>query len=310
MRQRRVTGNWWSTATRISWITVDDQRLLFILSCFDVIWRVKGADPIRRMKYLLLLTLALPVHAATTAVGSTGALDRARLFQDRVAVPGHDDTHLWDSSFDLGASFTRGNSDTSFITASATLAKEFSTTEFFGNITYAYGEESNNVTEDEAIVTGALNYFLTKNKRVYVGARLDGQHDDLAGIDYRLTASTFVGYYFIKRENESLELSAEVGGGGAAESQGGIDTHYALAYFGQRFNYWVTDFTRVYQAFAIFDQQALLEQYQIIAEAGIETFLSDSLSYKAYLQNQYESVPAEGRKSTDIRLVMGLSYKF
>lgn len=260
---------------------------------------------------LLLTTLGCSsAFSAISAIGTTGDLDRARQFKERVAVPGHDDAQAWSSSIDLGASATRGNSDTTFITASVTLDLDFDQYEFFGNFTYAYGENRDTVTEDEYILTASVSRLLNETGRPYFGIRLDGRHDDLADIDYRFGLNVFSGYYLIKTKEDTLQLSVEGGFGYAAESQGLEESTFATVYTGQRFNYWITDFTRIYQALAFFGQVADIEDFQIIAEAGLETFLSDSLSFKAFAQIKYESIPAINRESDDLRLVTGLSYKF
>ena len=144
----------------------------------------------------------------------------------------------------------------------------------------------------------------------YFGGRADGQHDELADIQYRYTMTGYVGHYLAKRPDDSLQISIESGSGYLIESQGNESEDFMVLYLGQRFNYWLTDFTRLYQGIAVFYKTEDLNDYQLIGEAGIETFLSDSLSFKAYVQDQYESMPAEGRKRNDIRLVTGLSFKF
>ncbi len=263
------------------------------------------------MKFLLsALILLLPTYAAITAIGATGTLDRARKLQERVAVPGHDDGQGWSSSLDLGASLTRGNSETLLVTASLTLDLDFGQNEFFGNFTYAYGEDSGDITEDEFILMASLSRLITEDGFWYWGGRIDGQHDELADIQYRYTGTAFFGHYFVKRPDDSLQFSVELGAGISTEEQGEVKNTFGVAYIGQRFNYWITDFTRLYQGLAVFSEIGKFSDLQAIAEVGIETFLSDSLSFKAYVQNQYESEPAPGRKENDLRIVTGLSYKF
>lgn len=260
--------------------------------------------------FFIILSLSILTEAAITAIGSTGTLDRAKKFQDRVAVPGHDDSQAWTSSIDLGASFTRGNSDTMFITASFTIDRDFGKNEFFGNATYAYGEDGSTVTEDELIIMASLSRLLTSDELWYFGGRIDGTHDDLADISYRFIMSTFFGHYLVKRPDDSLSISIEGGVGLTTESQGDDNSTYPIFYAGERFNYWLTDFTRLYQGIAIFDEMERPSSFVIVGEAGIETFLSDSLSFKAYAQNRFDSEPAQGRKKNDLRIVSGLSYKF
>lgn len=259
---------------------------------------------------VLIIASILPINAAITAIGSTGTLDKARRFKDRVAVPGHDDRQAWTSSIDIGASLTRGNSETLFITASVTLDRDFGKNEFFANFTYAYGEDGDSITEDESILMASLSRLLTDDGMWYFGVRIDGQHDDLAEIQYRFILSSFMGHYFIKKADDTLQISAEIGLGGTIESQGDDADRFSVSYIGQRFNYWITDFTRLYQGLALFNELRNFGSFQLVGEAGIETFLSDSLSFKGYAQNIYDSSPAPGRKKSDLRIVTGLSYKF
>ena len=105
---------------------------------------------------MLLLGLAGAASAAVSAIGTTEQLDRARKFRAMVAVPGHDDVQEWTSSFDLGVSYTNGNSNTLLVTASFTIDKEFDiANEFFANITYAYGEDEGATTTEEVLATAS-----------------------------------------------------------------------------------------------------------------------------------------------------------
>lgn len=255
----------------------------------------------------MLLCLAGTAPGAISAIGTTDQLDRARKFQALVAVPGHDDQQEWTSSFDLGASFTSGNSETLFVTASLTVDKEFGDgNEFFSNITYAYGEDAGMTTTEEVLVTASWKRLYSAQN--YRGIRVDGRHDDLADIKYRIGLSALVGHYFIR--NEETQLSAEGGLGYTWEEQGGVDGSFTNLYFGERYEWWVTDYTRVFQSLALFGPVDDLSDYRIIGELGLETFLSQDLSFKVFLQDQFENTPANLREQNDFKVVTGISYKF
>ena len=68
--------------------------------------------------------------------------------------------------------------------------------------------------------------------------------------------------------------------------------------------------TRVYQSFAGFEPVDDLSDFRLIGELGLETFLSQNLSFKVFLQDQFENSPAPGRDQNDFKVVSGISYKF
>lgn len=255
---------------------------------------------------LFLISLSSVADAAVSAIGTTGQLERAKKFQSLVAVPGHDDVQDLTSSFDFGAAMTSGNSDTLFVTASLTLDKEVGQNEFFTNFTYAYGEDEDEVTTNEVLLTSSWKRLY--NERNYFGLRVDGRHDELADIDYRIGLSALWGHYF--KRDESTQFSWEGGLGYTFEKQGGMTDSFVNLYTGERFSHWVTDYTRVFQSLAFFGPVDDITDYQLIAELGLETYLSQNLSFKAFVQNKYENEPAMGSESNDLRVVTGVSYKF
>ena len=256
---------------------------------------------------MLLLGLAGAASAAVSAIGTTEQLDRARKFRAMVAVPGHDDVQEWTSSFDLGVSYTNGNSNTLLVTASFTIDKEFGVAnEFFANITYAYGEDEGATTTEEVLATASWRRLFSEEN--YSGLRLDGRHDDLADINYRIGLSALLGHYFVR--NESTQIFVEGGGGYTWEEQGDETDSFFNLYLGQRINHWITDYTRVYQSFAGFVPVDDINDFRLIGELGLETYLSQNLSFKVFLQDQFENSPAEGREENDFKVISGISYKF
>lgn len=255
---------------------------------------------------LTVLALVSPAPGAITAIGTTGQLERAKKFQSLVAVPGHDDVQNLTSSFDFGAALTSGNSDTLFISASLTLDKEVGRNEFFANVVYAYGEDNAAVTTDEVLLTASWKQLFSE--KTYRGLRLDGRHDELADIKYRVGVSALLGHYL--KRNDSTNLSVEGGLGYTFEEQGGISDSFVNLYAGERFSHWVSDYTRVFQSLAFFGPLTDPSDYQLIAELGLETYLSQDLSFKFFVQNKYENEPALNRDDNDLRVVSGISYKF
>src|SRR6185437_13901978 len=103
---------------------------------------------------------------------------------------------------------TRGNSDTLLGTLSLNTTKKWDQNEVLLGIDGAYGKTKqngvNNTTAESLHAFGQYNRLFTD--RWYGYGRVEGLHDEVADIKYRVTLSPGVGYYFIK--NKPTDLSA------------------------------------------------------------------------------------------------------
>ncbi|HMJ90361.1 MAG TPA: DUF481 domain-containing protein, partial [Candidatus Acidoferrum sp.] len=146
------------------------------------------------------------------------------------------------------------------------------------------------------------------NERWYAGVRLDFLHDAISDLSYRLTLSPLIGYYAIKQPNTTLKF--EAGPAGIAERQGGVDDQYVALRLGERFEHKFSPKARVWQAFDYIPQIDRWHNYLIIFELGAEASLTEKLSLRGVLQDNYDNEPAAGRKQNDVKLITALAYKF
>ncbi len=212
----------------------------------------------------------------------------------------------WEQSIDLGATVSKGNSDSILVSAGYTGTKKTESDEYGINALYTYGEEDSNATIHEFLGAGYVNRLYSE--RSYAGARLDVRSDGLAEIDYRVGLTAVAGHYFVK--NEKTYFALEGGPGFTVDQVGGISDEYLSLYVGQKFEHKLDDKTRIFETFGITAPFDDLEDHSIVFELGLETFLSDSLALKVILQDKYEAEPAEGSDNNDFKLVTSISYKF
>ena len=212
----------------------------------------------------------------------------------------------WKNSFDLGATLTKGNSDSLLVTLGFTTEKIEASDEYRANLFYTYGEDDGSATNDE--ILGSASWRHLYSDTVYAGLRADFRKDDLSDIQYRASLSGLVGRYFIKEEKTKLYL--EGGIGFTFEEQGNVTNEYAHAYAGEFFEHHLNDKTKVYQSLTFYVPVDDTEDYQLVAELGLETTLTDTLSLKIFAQDKYDAVPASGSDRNDFKLITGISYKF
>lgn len=212
----------------------------------------------------------------------------------------------WETSASLGLTLTRGNSETLLFTANILSEKKWDQNEVRLGADATYGEDSEVKNAEAFHGFGQYNRLFTERLFGYI--RADALHDAVADVEYRVTLSPGVGYYFIK--NERTTLSGEVGPGYVFEKQGDENNEYATLRLAERFEHKLNDRVKVWQSLEFLPQVDDFSNYILNAEAGIDTALTKKLSLRVFAVNTYDNEPAEGREKNDLKLVTAVGYKF
>lgn len=218
----------------------------------------------------------------------------------------------WESSAAAGLTLTSGNSDSVLATLAATTGKKWDGNELALGADGAYGKTKIDgvETKSAASIHGFAQYNRLFNERLYGYLRVEGLHDDIAKIRYRLTVSPGAGYYLIK--NKTTDLAVEVGPGFVAQKLGVETKDFFTLRVGEKFNHKLNDRARIWQTAELLPQVDHFSNYIVNFEIGIEADITKDkkLSLRSYLQDTYNSIPALGRKKNDMKLVTGIAYKF
>lgn len=230
----------------------------------------------------------------------------AAVFSSTAAEAPAAPTDAWETSAAAGLTLTRGNSDTLLFNANLWSQKKWERNELSFGVDASYGE--NNSIKNTESLHGFGQYNRLFTDRCYGYARLDGLHDSIADVEYRVTLSAGGGYYFIK--NDTTRLSAEAGPGIVFEKQGGRSHEYLVLRVAERFEHKLNDRARIWQSAEYLPQVDNFNNYILNGEIGVEAGLTSKLSLRSYLQDTYDNEPAPGRKQNDLKLVAGIAYKF
>ena len=218
----------------------------------------------------------------------------------------------WESFAEAGLTLSQGNSETLLATARIGTGKKWDKNEISLGAGGAYGETKDQATGKNTVNTEVGNVFAQYNRlfseQLYGYARAEGYHDGVADIDYRVTLSPGLGYYFIK--TKATLLSAEVGPGYVFEKKGGQQDDYATVRFGEKLEHKFNDRVRIWEWVEYLPQVEDFNNYILNAEIGVESSLSKALNLRVYVVDTYNSVPAPGRKKNDVKLVAALGVKF
>jgi len=212
----------------------------------------------------------------------------------------------WESSVSAGLSLTRGNSDSLLTTAAFKTHKKTARNEFSFGADGSYGE--NNSVENNESLHGVAQYNHLFSERIYGFLNLEGLHDGIADLQYRVTFSPGAGYYLLKETNTTLAV--EAGPGFIVQQLGGVDTTYATLRLAERFEHKLDNGARIWEKAEILPQANKLNNFLVNAEVGAEAALTKTLSLRVTLQDNFINQPAPGRKDNDVKLISSLVYKF
>jgi putative salt-induced outer membrane protein len=215
----------------------------------------------------------------------------------------------WDLSAAAGLTLTRGNSHTTLFTGNVLADKKWDAgkNELSLGVDGVYGTDHG--VENANSLHGFVQYNHLFTERFYGYARVDGLHDAIAGIDYRVTVSPGVGYYFIKETNTFFR--GEVGPGYLYEKDNDDTTHsYATLRLAERFEHTFNQFVKVWESVEYLPQVDRFGNYIVNSEIGVETTMSKKLALQVYLQDNYHSEPPDDRLKNDLKLVSAIKYKF
>jgi putative salt-induced outer membrane protein YdiY len=215
----------------------------------------------------------------------------------------------WDVSAAAGLTLTRGNSHTLLFTGNVLADKKWD----LGKNEVSLGADgvygSDNGVENANSVHGFGQYNRLFTERFYGYFCVDGLHDAIAGINYRVTVSPGVGYYFIKETNTTFR--GEVGPGYLYEDDRDGSTHsYMILRVAERFEHKFNEFAKLWESVEYLPQVDRFGNYIINAELGVETTMSKKLSLLVYLQDTYHSEPPDERLKNDVKLISAVKYKF
>jgi putative salt-induced outer membrane protein YdiY len=205
----------------------------------------------------------------------------------------------WESSIGAGLTLTRGNSSTLLVTANIGTHKKTPDNEFTLGADGAYGEDNSVKNVDTIHAFGQYNHLFSD--KFYGYLRVEGLHDGIADLQYRLTVGPGVGYYF----------AGELGTAFVTQKLGDEIDNYQTLRLAENFEHKFKRYgARFWESVEILPQVNKFDNYILNAEIGVESALSATISLKTYVVDNFNNEPAAGREKNDVKLISGISYKF
>jgi len=212
----------------------------------------------------------------------------------------------WESSLSAGLTLTKGNSDTLLAATKLQTQRKMPENEYKFDLDGTYGKTSGIKSTETLHGDAQWNHLFSERFFSYV--RAEGLHDAIADLHYRFTVGPGLGYYLIK--DKQTTLAVEGGVSEVFQRLGPKETAYTTLRLAERFEHKFDHGARVWQSVEVLPQIDKFQNYLVNAEVGVEASIAKNLSLQTYLDDNYNSQPAAGRKRNDLKLVSAIAYKF
>lgn len=218
---------------------------------------------------------------------------------------------VYEREVSLGYNLSKGNTNTEQLDLAAKYNRNrphIDEVTFKGNFSYAAANKE--MTAQKWFGLGRYAYSLGNLKKWYNFYRLEASHDGFANIDYRLVPATGVGYWFLDKED--LKFLSEAGFGFQRtvyrdETKTRNEPIFTpRLYFMKKIS---PPFT-ISEDLTFYQSLSNTEHYNARSETSATAAINERLSLRTSFIDEFESVPAEGKKRNDIKLLTALVVKF
>jgi putative salt-induced outer membrane protein len=228
---------------------------------------------------------------------------------ERLRNPGLGD--LWSGSADAGLSLTRGNAQTTTVSAGAQAARitrRDKMSVYFASLFARNSTTGESVTTANAI-RGGLRYDFNISDRMFAFGLSDIEYDKFQQLDLRLVLGGGLGFNAIKTDRTRLDLF----GGGALNQEyfsTGINRKSGELILGEELTYRLSSVTSLAQRAVLYPNLSEGGEYRLTFDTTAVTRLSRSLDWQVTVSNRYVSNPIPETKKNDLLLTTGIRVNF
>lgn len=229
----------------------------------------------------------------------------------------------WHGSINVAYQSARGNTYENSATVLANVNRRWEKDRINGNFGYYYSEtgtteENKEKSTDRWEIEGQHDHFWSERFYIYENAKFE--QDDIAGLDYRLRLGAGAGYQWLDGRNFDAtgkwSFNQEVGAAWIKNSYVNADPSADDSYATVRYAHHLKYFPKWNEKVEMFHNLEYLpqvddwENYLIKADVGFTTKLVMDFNLLCKIEWDYNSMPSVGRKSSDMRYIIGLGYQW
>jgi len=225
-----------------------------------------------------------------------------------LSAPAFADNLDWSGRANIGGFVTDGNTNKKALVVDGLAKARDEKNRYTAGAEVRYAEDEGVETEDEYMIYGEYDRFLTN--KWFAGGRASFEADDIANLDRRIKVGPYMGYQFY--ESEPLNLSSRIGldfineefENGSTEDD--IAASWGVDYDQKFFDDAVQAFYKHDLSFPLDDTEGFLFD----SEAGVRFPLAKVLTGTAQIDFDWDNDPAPGIKEDDTKYSLKLGYEF
>ncbi len=203
-----------------------------------------------------------------------------------------------------GYNLSRGNSDTQLFFLRALYKRDRLQSSFQADAETQQGKTSGETSEDSSRASAKYNHLISRY--TFLGAAVNFERDDLAGLRYRVVLSPSIGRY-ITRTND-LRWLVELGPSYVFEKTSEESDDYLAVRVGERMEARLTDSTRLFQE--VYGTFKKADDFLLNAQAGVDVAIDQRFGIVLTARNDYDRTPPSGKKQNDVSLITSLRASF
>lgn len=212
----------------------------------------------------------------------------------------------WRRSMDFGMNMTRGNSDTLRYSLALDVVRERNEDLIRLGGQTLYGKSDD--TKDTENTSARARYERQVSTRTYALTYADWLTDDIAGIDYRITAIASPGWHLLRSPGTILKV--ETGAGYLEEKKRTDREGFAAGRLAASIERLLNTHVLVWCTTEYIPKFSDMNVFFVNTEAGLASALARNLSLKVTFEDRYDNAPATDRESDDLYFSTALSLNF
>jgi putative salt-induced outer membrane protein YdiY len=229
----------------------------------------------------------------------------------------------WHGSINVAYQSSRGNTYQNSATVLGNVNRRWEKDRVNANFGYFYSEtgttrDNTEKSTDRWEVEGQHDHFWSSLLYSYINAKYE--QDDIAGLDYRLRLGAGAGLQWLDGRvfdtTGKWSFNQEIGAAWVKnryiEPDPSADDNYATVRYAHHLKYF-PKWTPEIEGFHNLEYMPQVddwENYLMRADIGFSTKIVMNFDLLCKIEWDYNSMPSVGRKSSDIRYIVGLGYKW
>jgi len=215
----------------------------------------------------------------------------------------------WKREVEGGYNITAGNTETGSFRAATDVNRKTAHNEITFKADASESSSKNKMNSQTWDIMGRYAFSFWQRKW-YNFYKTEADHDRFADIDYRLTPSTGIGYWF--SDKDPFKTMTELGIGYTyTKYNNGTADKKELVLIPRLYAEWkITGETRLSEELFLYPSLSDTGEYRLTSHTTLTNPITDALALRVRFTDEYNSKPANSAKSNDLQLTSSVVYGF